>query len=111
MASKYESRRKEVSLIHPIPHLFYFLMLNFEFQVFLGNLPEDFLRISPSTSSLNDDEAAAWALQQQLNPMAAPAAYYTGFAPPNTRGRLGITVASVRCPMGQLLLKPVLMMF
>ncbi len=80
----------------------------------LGDLPNDFLRMgSPSTSSqqqqLTMDEEAARTLQQQLYTNSAavqhlgavpPGAvyapgFYGGFTPPNTKGRLSITIHSV----------------
>ncbi len=84
----------------------------------LGDLPNDFLRLgSPSTSSqqqqLTMDEEAARTLQQQLYANSAavqqqhphlgavpPGAvyapgFYGGFTPPNTKGRLSITIHSV----------------
>jgi len=72
-------------------------------QVVLGDLSTDFLRLTtPGTSvdlhQIALDEQAARALQHQLNApvVAGGGGFYSGFVPPNTRGRLSITVAQAR---------------
>lgn len=71
------------------------------FQVKTGELPADFLRIGggPALSQEAMDRQAAMALQQRYNANAAVAVAagpgYSAFVPPNTRGRLNITIAQV----------------
>jgi len=71
-------------------------------HVVIGDLSADFLRLTEAGASTDQhqialDEQAARALQQQLNaPMVAGGGFYSGFVPPNTRGRLSITVAQAR---------------
>uniref|UniRef100_A0A914URQ8 C2 domain-containing protein n=1 Tax=Plectus sambesii TaxID=2011161 RepID=A0A914URQ8_9BILA len=68
-------------------------------KVVLGELPADFLRVLPpgpaqhqqqQQQQMDPDELAARVLQQQLDGQLAMRPY--AFVPPNTRGRLSITV-------------------
>lgn len=58
-------------------------------QVMVGNLPDDFLRLTPTEDQqqVENDEQVALALQQ---------AQYAKFSQPNIKGRLDITVVEAK---------------
>ena len=67
------------------------------FQVFIGELSPDFLRITPPSTSggISIDEETAAALQQRQNYRVAFG--QNAFIPANTRGRLTLTIVQVKC--------------
>jgi len=72
-------------------------------QVVIGELPAEFLRLDAQTSSNMPsqvflDEQAARNLHNQLNTGVAtsPGYFAGGFVPPNSRGRLSITLVQAR---------------